>query len=262
LLELYHGRTSTCAQKARLVLAEKGLDWKGHLMTLRGDQFDPAYLKLNPNGVVPTLIHDGNVVIESAVIMHYLDDVFPQPALMPSAPLARAKVRMFIKLVDEYVQPAAFIVSFATANRAWTTVQDPAARAAAIARSPFPEREAMRFDLAENGLGSALVPDALRHFAKLLDWMEAAAAHGPYLAGEAYSLADVVVTPYVERLNRLRLGSMWDKRPGVAAWYDRIRARPSYAEAVTKHMIQDDLDRYASFTPDPWPQVREILAAA
>jgi len=89
LLELYHGRTSTCAQKARLVLAEKGLDWKGHLMTLRGDQLDPAYLKLTPNGVVPTLIHDGNVVIESAVIMHYLDEVFPQPALMPEAPLAR-----------------------------------------------------------------------------------------------------------------------------------------------------------------------------
>jgi glutathione S-transferase len=261
LLELYHGRTSTCAQKARLVLAEKGLEWKGHLMTLRGDQLDPAYLKLNPNGVVPTLIHDGNVVIESAVIMHYLDEVFPKPALMPEAPLARAKARMFIKLVDEYVQNAAFIISFATSNRLWAAALSPAAREEAIAQSPDPERAAVRFDLAEKGLGSAFVPDAIRRFATLLDWTEAAMAQGPYLAGAAYSLADVVVTPYVERLDRLRLASMWDKHPGVAAWYDRVRARPSYVEAVTKHMIKEDFDRYASFEPDPWPQVREILAA-
>src|ERR1700679_3581520 len=135
LLELYHGRTSTCAQKARLVLAEKGLDWKSHLLTLRGDQFDPEYLKLNPNGVVPTLVHDGHVVIESAVIMHYLDETFPEPPLMPQAPPARAKLRMFIKLVDEYVQNAAFLISFATSNRSWTKPLTPDERAEAIAKS-------------------------------------------------------------------------------------------------------------------------------
>jgi hypothetical protein len=58
MLELYHGTTSVCAQKARLTLAEKGLEWESHLMALNGDQLDPAYLKLNSNGVVPTLVHD------------------------------------------------------------------------------------------------------------------------------------------------------------------------------------------------------------
>ena len=63
MLELYHGTTSVCAQKVRLTLPEKGLDWQSHLMALNGDQLDPAYLKLNPNGVVSTLVHDGNVIV-------------------------------------------------------------------------------------------------------------------------------------------------------------------------------------------------------
>ncbi len=60
MLELYHGYTSVCAQKVRLTLAEKGLEWKSHVLNLNGDQLDPAYLKLNPNGVVPTLVHNSD----------------------------------------------------------------------------------------------------------------------------------------------------------------------------------------------------------
>ena len=79
MLEHYHNINSVCAQKVRIALIEKGLDVKEHLLTLRGDQFDPAYLKLNPNGVVPTLVHDGNTIIESSLILYYLDEAFPAP---------------------------------------------------------------------------------------------------------------------------------------------------------------------------------------
>ncbi len=65
MLTLYHGRTSVCSIKARLALAEKAVVWDGRLLTLRGDQFDPDYMRLNPNAVVPTLVHDGKVIIES-----------------------------------------------------------------------------------------------------------------------------------------------------------------------------------------------------
>ena len=77
---------SVCAQKARVALAEKGLEYRDRLMTLRGDQFDPQYMKLNPNGVVPTLIHDGRTIIESSVILYYIDEAFPTPPLMPRDP--------------------------------------------------------------------------------------------------------------------------------------------------------------------------------
>jgi glutathione S-transferase len=69
MLELYNNTNSVCAQKVRLALTGKGLQAKEHMLKLQGDQFDPAYLKLNPNGVVPTLVHDGQPITESAVIL-------------------------------------------------------------------------------------------------------------------------------------------------------------------------------------------------
>ena len=86
-LELYHNHISVCAQRVRLVLAEKGVAATLHHMDLRrGDVFDPAYLKLNPNAVVPTLLHDRRVVIESSVIAEYLDEAFPGPAAQAPGP--------------------------------------------------------------------------------------------------------------------------------------------------------------------------------
>src|SRR5271154_6429301 len=117
LLELYHSVNSVCAQKVRIALAEKGLDYSEHLMTLAGDQFDPAYMKLNPNAVVPTLVHDGYPVIESSVILYYLEECFPRFPLMPEEPRARVTVRLFNKLIDESVHNACTVLTFSTALR-------------------------------------------------------------------------------------------------------------------------------------------------
>ena len=106
MLELYHSINSVCAQKVRIALAEKGQTAKDHLMTLQGDQNDPAYMKINPNGVVPTLVHDGQVITDSSLILYYIDDVFPDPSLMPNAPAARHRVRLYNKLIDEYMHNA------------------------------------------------------------------------------------------------------------------------------------------------------------
>ena len=86
MLELYHNINSVCAQKVRIALKEKRLEPKDHILTLRGDQYEPAYLRLNPNGVVPTLIHDGEPITESSLILYYIDDAFPEPPLMPKPP--------------------------------------------------------------------------------------------------------------------------------------------------------------------------------
>ena len=81
-LTLYHSVESTCAQKVRLVLANKRLAWKEIRLNLRkGEQFEPTYLRLNPKAVVPTLTDDTIIVRESTVINEYLDDAYPEPAL-------------------------------------------------------------------------------------------------------------------------------------------------------------------------------------
>src|SRR5262249_59256804 len=114
---LYHSIISVWAKKVRMALAEKSLTAKDLLMTLRGDQFDPAYLKLNPNGVVPTLIHNAQPIVESSVILYYIDEVFPEPPLMPKDPMERGQVRLYNKLIDEYVHNSCMILTFATAFR-------------------------------------------------------------------------------------------------------------------------------------------------
>ena len=106
MLELYHNINSVCAQKVRIALYEKDQKVKEHLLTLQGDQNDPAYMKLNPNGVVPTLVHNGHVITELSLILYYIDEAFSDPPLMPKEPVARHRVRLYNKLIDEYLHNA------------------------------------------------------------------------------------------------------------------------------------------------------------
>ena len=118
MIELYHNDTSVCAQKVRFALAEKQLSWESHHLNLRaGDQQQPEYLKLNANALVPTLVDNGTVIIESTVINEYLDDTYPQAALKPMDGAGRARMRLWTKQLDESVHAATSVVSSAIAFR-------------------------------------------------------------------------------------------------------------------------------------------------
>src|ERR1700704_3409177 len=188
MLELYHSVNSVCAQKVRVALAEKGLEYRNHMMTLRGDQFDPEYMKLNPNGVVPTLVHDGRPVIESSVILYYLDEAFPAAPLMPRDPHQRAKVRLVNKLIDEYVHNSCTILTFAPACRPWFAGLTGEQIDQRLARSPLKKRTEYKRDVALNGLDSRFAREALEHHEKLLALIDQAG--GGWLAGGEFSLAD------------------------------------------------------------------------
>jgi glutathione S-transferase len=218
-------------------------------------------MQLNPNAVVPTLLHDGKVIIESTVIMHYVDEVFPGPPLLPSDPVERSKLRLITKLMDEYVHVACMTITFATANRASLARLSPQDREAELAKAPDPKRSEIKRQVVAQGLDAPPVAEALRQQERLLDTIEQATRDAPYLAGQGWSLADAAATPYVWRLDKLKLARMWENRPGVVRWYDRIRARPSFKSAVEDWMTPADHERYAK-EPDPWPKVRELLKAA
>jgi glutathione S-transferase len=250
-----------CSVKARLALAEKGLDWESTILTLRGDQFEPEYVKLNPNAVVPTLIHDDRVIVESTVIMHYVDEIVPTPPLMPASPFDRAKARLMAKFIDDYVHNSCTALTFATANYARLAAMSEAQLEAVLAKTPDRRRSADRREVAAHGLGAPVVAEAIRNFDNLLSRIDEAVKNGPFIAGDVYSLADAAATPYVWRLDKLRLERMWDRRPGVAAWYDRIRERPSFEAAITRWFSPADIETYATFQPDPWPKVREVLGS-
>ena len=102
MLALYHNDMSLCAQKVRVCLAEKGLDWESRHLVLRSAEHQQDwYLKLNRRAVVPTLMDDDKVIPESNVILEYLDERFPSPPLTPKDPYGRARMRLWTKQLDE-----------------------------------------------------------------------------------------------------------------------------------------------------------------
>jgi glutathione S-transferase len=262
VLELYHNINSVCAQKVRIALKEKGQEAKEHLLTLQGDQNDPAYMKLNPNGVVPTLVHDGNVILESSLILYYIDEAFPDPPLMPKTPLARHRVRSYNKLIDEYMHNACTIMTFATAFRPRFLKMPPEHWLAEINKAPLKRRAEYKRSVIEHGLDSEFVIDALGQHQKMISWMADDLKRGPYLAGDTFTNADCAVIPYILRLELLKLGAMWQQHRAVADWWARVRQRPSVKTAIFDRMQDIDWAPFKNLAPDPWPKVQALLKAA
>ena len=264
MLYLYQGSTSVCSVKVRLVLAEKGLAFDGETLDLqRGDQHRPEYAKLNPNEVVPTLIHDRKVIIESTLIIEYLDEAFPEPPLMPTGPYARAIARLFMKKIDDYLHSACSTITFATANRRVLLKRTPEELEAHLAKIPNSDyRERQRLSIA-HGLAAPHVAQAVMQYDKYITDMEAALGDTPYLAGEAFSLADAAATPYIFRAEAVGMDGLWQKRrPKVALWYDRIRARKSFVPAVTDPISAADRDRFNVPREETWAKVKGTLGLA
>ena len=263
MLELYHHGNSACAAKVRLALAEKGLDWEGHYIDIfKGEQFDPEYAKLNPKCVVPTLVHDGQVVRESSVICEYLDEMFPDPPLRPDSALERARMRIWTKEVDEIYHPATRVVTFAAAHRYTMLAKPEAEREQLLADIPNPkQREAKRQSI-ELGFDYPEAAAGLRTYRKMIGDMEQALSETTWLAGETYSLADTALTIYVNRLSVLSMAGLWEGRcPHVADWWDRVRARPSFKPAVVDWVPEDLARSLSENGKKSWPRVKEILEA-
>ena len=113
MLKLFTAHNSICTQKVFLTLVEKDLPWTSEYIDLfNNEQYRPDYLKLNPKGVVPTLLHDGHAIIESTLICEYLDQTFPEPSLVPASAYARSQMRRWSKHIDEGVFEATREISF------------------------------------------------------------------------------------------------------------------------------------------------------
>lgn len=261
MIELYHYDTSVCAQKVRLVLAEKGLDFSSHDVNLiAGEQHAPDYVKLNPNHVVPTLVHGGRVLIESSLIDEYLDDAFPKPALRPADPLERHAMRVWVKRIDDKVHPSAGVITYAIGPRNAVLQQPDEVREANIAAIPDPARRAARRSVIEHGVKAPEFADALLRFVELLDDMEARLADSAWLSGDAFGLADVSALPYVLRLEHLAMTPLIAEtaRPRVADWLVRVKARPSFETAITAWVPAPILELFRSQGEAVWADVERL----
>lgn len=263
MLVLYEFGNSVCCQKVRQVLCEKGLSWEPRQIDLfHHQQYDPAYLKLNPKGVVPTLVHDGTQVIESTLICEYLDETFREPRLTPESAVARARMRLWSKAVDEGLHEGVTEISFSAMFRERLKDAPESQRRIRFRNIGDPKRRDRFVSTYELGVESPFVLWAIAAYERAFKTMEAELAEGGnWLIGDTFSLADVNLIPYLARLEYLTLLDLWiEDRPRVRAWWERAKARAAFKAAISDPLTQKEREDMRAFGGKIRNRVQELRA--
>jgi len=263
MLTLYHQGSSVCAAKVRIVLYEKKVEWESQYVdVLKGEQFAPTYLKLNPNAVVPTLVHDGKVIIESTVNCEYLDDVFSDPPLKPDDAFDLATMRIWTKRVDERLHPMTSVLTYAASHRHTILANNsPEQVEEIINETRDPVKRSRKREWIELGMDSSTAREAVTEFVRTLEDMDKNLKSQEWIVGDRYSLADVALTPYLNRLSMLSMDPFWQRYPNVADWYARIQERESFKPALRDWVPADLTNSLAVNGAKSWPKVKEMIGS-
>lgn len=233
MITLHHGWRSSASRRVRLCLEEKGLDYESHVVDIaKMEHHSPDYLKINPLGVIPTLIHDGRPLHESGTICEYLDEAYPDPPLRPADPYLRAVMRNWMRHVDERIGNLIvfnWVHSLAKVASQWSDEE----LAERLEKVPSKARREAWLRAARKPYSEEERGEARRNLVLLLDKMEEMLGQGRWLVGNAYSLADIAVVPFVKRIDEeIAAEEMQAARhPRAAAWWAAIQARPAFARA-------------------------------
>jgi len=238
VLTLYHYWSSVCAQKVRMCLAEKHLAFESrHIDLFKFEHWEPFYRKINQKGVVPAVDHDGKVIIESNVIVEYLEDTFPEVRLRPQDTYETAQMRIWLFNAEDIAHPH---VSTASYNPRHAVRLDrnpftPAQIEEAYAKCPNPIIAERFRHRRQHGVSAAEEDQAYAALDYLVGMMEETLATSPWLAGRAYSLGDIAMAPYINRIEVLKRPELVHatQRPRVADWWQRIQDRPAFTEAFS-----------------------------
>ena len=232
-LHLYQFPGSNCSQRVRLTLEEKGLAWTAHTLDAAAhEHLQPDYAAINPNRVVPTLVHDGAVHVESADIIQYLDAAFPDPPLMPADREAQDRCRRLIAAAAAF-QDVIKTLSYHLVFRGKRTVTPDDLKLFERVGLDAARIAFMR-DYADGGAAWQARATAAEAAAQTsLDQLNRILGSQSWLSGSAYGLADIAWVVNVERLKLCRIA--FDPFPHVAAWHAAIAGRPGYVRAVSDY---------------------------
>jgi glutathione S-transferase len=238
-VHVLHFMGSSCSQKLRIFLNLKGIEWQSHIVDLfTNENFRPWFLGINPRGLVPVLVHDGAVHIESNDIIAYLEKAFPAPKLIPAghenevAALLRHEDDLHLDLRTlsfRFVfdrpgppKPAEALASYAANGSG--TVQGAADRDKQT-QIEFWQRAA------KEGFTDQAARASAQKFRVDFDALEQRLANQPYLLGATLSVLDIAWFIYA---NRLALGGYPIARlhPRLGVWFGKLAARPEFAKEV------------------------------
>lgn len=222
---LYNAPQSTCSQRVRYALHAKGQPFDEEKLDLfSGDQLKPEYLAINPNGVVPALVHDGTPVIDSAVILEYLEDILPDTAPMrPDTPAEVARMRAMMRFVDEVPTPAIRIPSYNLAFLPhFQSMSDEEFQALCDSK---PLRREFLMRMGRTGFPQADMDEATGRLRRGVERLESwiAESGGPWAMGRDLTLPDIAIMPVIVRMDDINLGHLWDDLPHIQPWLERLR---------------------------------------
>ena len=227
---LYNAPQSTCSQRVRFVMNAKGLAFEERRLDLfSGDQLKPEYLAINPNAVVPALLHGERKVLDSSVIMEYLDEVRGDvSSFTPQDPVDRARMRWMMRYIDEIPAPAIRVPSYNLAFLPhFRSMTEEAFLALANSK---PLRKEFLLAMGRTGFPQTDMDQALdklhRSVVRMNEWI--AESGGPWLMGDSITLADIAIMPVIVRMDDINLHASWADKPAVARWLDAIRAHPAF----------------------------------
>ncbi len=222
MLTLYDFGNSVCCQKVRITMRAKGLDWDAIKVDLfKAEQYDPKYLKLNPKGIVPTLVHDGKAIIELTLICEYLDDAFPEPRLIPADPWLRTRMRLWSKMVDEGLFEGVTELSFSAMFRERMRTMPEDIREKRFRNIGDPRRRDRFMSTYELGVHSPFVIHGIAAYERAFKMLEDTLSENGrlsdarWLLGGNPSSADINLMPLVARLEYLGLPRSLDQRPAT-----------------------------------------------
>lgn len=228
---LYNAPQSTCSQRVRYTLHAKGKAFEEKKLDLfRGDQLSPDYLAINPNGVVPALVHDGEPVTDSAVILEYVEDILPDVApLRPRTPLRVAEMRAKMRFIDEVPTPAIRVPSYNLAFLPHFQSMSDADFQALCDSKPL--RREFLMKMGKTGFPKTEMDEALgrlqRGIDRMAQWLEASG--GPWVMGRTMTLADIAIMPVIVRMADINLAGMWHGHPAISAWLAAFQKTAAYA---------------------------------
>jgi len=235
MLTLYHYDRSTAAQRVRLLIEEKGLNWNSVIVdTARGDveELPENFYDLNPKGLVPAIENNGRGICESIVLLEYLEDAFPTPSFRPVGAEDRADMRLWMNRIGDGIHVASRTIGVCIVNRFIYMEQGPEKIDAYHSNM----RDLVRRDNDKinitMGLESPLLPGSLKKFKELFGDMNARLAGHDWLAGDSYSIADMALVVYMRRMESFMMSPLWGDLTHLNDWYGRIAARPAYQNAV------------------------------
>ena len=230
-IHLYHGDISNCSMRVRMTLIEKDLPWTSHHLDLKlKENVSDEYFGINPNGLVPTLIDNGVVHIESNDIIDYLDKTYPEPSLRAAGD--KDGMLEWLRLAASIHLPA--VKPYVYATRMQKKLKKTAEEQEKYDK--LQKNEELKKFHARHAGGSALGEKDIARAREILEEcftrLESALEGRKWIMGDRFTLADISWIPLHFVLDGC--GYPFESYPNIARWAAAFRHRQSYRDGILK----------------------------